>query len=122
MKKIKKIAASIMAVAAMATSMVGISASAANEGDIEVNPGGATLTNKSGSYVWGTATFIVYDRSTGAQVDIGSNGNNMPNNGALTANVSTSYDPVYNRFKGVGALHVSSSYMSPYLWSDSKWY
>lgn len=77
MKKIKKIAASIMAVAAMATSMVGISASASTTNSYSIwleryagAPSGAGSFSQSWNYTT-TGTTIDFDidtfyRSTGA--------------------------------------------------------
>lgn len=124
MKNIKKIAAGFIAVAAMATSITAISASAANEGEITINTSSATLYNHTNQARWGTIYYIVYDRDTDAQVDINSNGGIIPGTGNSSISVASpgSYSTAYYKFVAIGQLHYGTAYQSPVLWSDSKTY
>ena len=121
MKKIKKITASIMAVAAMATSMVGISASAAtNEypASIYILPIGAPtkakLTNKTHETRYSTVSFYVYKRSNGHQETAAYNNSVLGYYGYVeTPAVSSTYSSSTTYYhEGIGSIYNGNIYQS----------
>ena len=120
MKKIKKIAASLMAVAAITTSMVGINASAAmNEypAEIVVDGDTGTLKNNTGIPRDGVVIYSVYKRSNGALMGSDSAYGTIPAGGSISAHVYgyTSTTLYYHEASGTlynGAVYQSGGWLT----------
>lgn len=112
MKKIKKIAASILAVAAMATSMVGMSASAnqvvGSCGTFIWSAGSAKTVNNTNKTRIVTASVIVYEDGTGSYVNADYKNKTGGNGAYAKASLSTSDYPTssYN-FTCIGNIYNS---------------
>ena len=121
MKKIKKIAASILAVAAMATSMVGISASAATNvypASIYLLPKNAPvkakLINNTSETRYSTVSFYVYKRSNGHQETAAYNNSVLGHNEYVeTPAVSSDYSSSTTYYhEGIGSIFNGNIYQS----------
>lgn len=128
MKLTQKIIVCAIAITSLLGVTTSISANAA-DGSVSVNTSSATLNNLTNDSRWGTATFIVFDRATSFQVDIGTNGGVLPGYSSITATLRPNpdgtiptYSPIYYRFDGVGQLHTGPHYYYPYAWTGTAHY
>ncbi len=120
--KMKRKLACVAAMATMAISMSGLSASAyqvsQSNATFSWGYGWATMHNNSTTKRYGQAIVDVYDNVTGVRVDQKAPGANLAFNDSVTA--SSSYtDSSYYNFTCRGTIYRSNTTNSPLDWSPS---